>query len=58
VPQVDEEVAELQFRQKVITLLSDEGLITPERLELLDSWKSGHTGFSPHDRAAPGLGWR
>jgi hypothetical protein len=48
VPYVDEKAAELLFRQKVITLLSDEGLITRERLQLLDSWKSGHTGFSAH----------
>jgi hypothetical protein len=48
VPYVDEKAAELLFRQKVISLLSNEGLITPERLELLDSWKAGHTGFSVH----------
>jgi hypothetical protein len=28
----------------------DEGLLISERLELLDSWKSGHTGFSAHNR--------
>jgi hypothetical protein len=50
VPYVDEKSAELLFRQKVITLLADEGLITPDRLQLLDSWKSGHTGFSAHHR--------
>ena len=26
--------------------LYDEGLLGPERLELLDSWKSGHTGLA------------
>ena len=50
VPYVDEKSAELLFRHKVITLLADEGLITPDRLQLLDSWKSGHTGFSAHHR--------
>jgi hypothetical protein len=48
VPYVDERAAELLFRQKVVTLLSDEGLLERERIELLDSWKSGHTGFSAH----------
>jgi hypothetical protein len=50
VPYVDEKAAELLFRQKVLALLSREGLMTPERLELLGSWKSGHTGFSAHNR--------
>jgi hypothetical protein len=50
VPYVDEKAAELLFRQKVLSMLSDEGLLTSERLELLDSWKSGHTGFSAHNR--------
>ena len=36
VPLVDERVAELLFRQKVITQLSNEGLLGPERLELLE----------------------
>ncbi|HVS66900.1 MAG TPA: hypothetical protein VMT85_25715, partial [Thermoanaerobaculia bacterium] len=26
------------------------GVLGPDRLELLDSWKSGHTGFSAHNR--------
>jgi hypothetical protein len=34
----------------VLSILADEGLLGPERLELLDSWKSGHTGFSVHNR--------
>lgn len=37
-------------RQKVLAFLEEEGLLGPERLELLDSWKSGHTGFSAHSR--------
>ena len=40
------------FRQKVLSLLSQEGLIGPDRLALLDSWKRGHTGFSAHNRVA------
>ena len=58
VPYVDERAAELLFRQKVIARLSEEGLLGSERLELLDSWKSGHTGFSAHNRVtvAPGDG--
>lgn len=50
VPYVDEKAAELLFRQKVLAILADEGLLGPDRLELLDSWKSGHTGFSAHNR--------
>jgi hypothetical protein len=58
VPYVDERAAELLFRQKVISLLAGEGLLGPERLELLDSWRSGHTGFSAHNRVtlSPGDG--
>ena len=58
VPYVDQKAAELLFRQKVVTQLSNEGLRGPERLELLESWKSGHTGFSAHNRVtvAPGDG--
>ncbi len=33
---------------KVIRLLHDQGLLSQDRLELLDSWKTGHTGFSAH----------
>ncbi len=58
VPYVDERAAELLFRQKVIAQLVGEGLLGPERLELLDSWKSGQTGFSAHNRVtvSPGDG--
>ena len=37
------------FRRKVLALLSVEGLLSEERIELLDSWKHGHTGFSAHN---------
>ena len=50
VPYIDEKAAEMLFRQKVLAILDQEGLLGPERLELLDSWKSGHTGFSAHNR--------
>lgn len=50
VPYVDEKAAELLLRQKVLSFLSEEGLLGQERLELLESWKSGHTGFSAHNR--------
>ncbi len=55
---LDEKAAELLFRQKVISLLDGEGLLGPDRLDLLDSWKSGHTGFSAHNRVilSPGDG--
>lgn len=58
VPYVDEKAAELLFRQKVISGLAGEGLLGPDRLELLDSWRSGHTGFSAHNRVTvvPGDG--
>ena len=57
-PYVDEQAAELLFRKKVISRLASEGLLGPERVELLDAWKSGHTGFSAHNRVtlAPGDG--
>ncbi|MDX2435514.1 MAG: transposase [Acidobacteriota bacterium] len=45
---VDELLAELLFRHKVIRLLQVEGLLTQERTELLLSWR--HTGFSVHNR--------
>jgi hypothetical protein len=38
------------LRQKVLAFLEEEGLLGPERLELLDSWKSRHSGFSAHNR--------
>lgn len=47
---LDEKVAELLYRQKVLSIRAGEGLLGPDRLELLDSWKSGHTGFSAHNR--------
>ena len=50
VPYIDEKAAEMLFRQKVLAFLEEKGLLGPERLELLDSWKSGHTGFSAHNR--------
>jgi hypothetical protein len=58
VPYVDEKAAELLFREKVISLLAGEDLLGSDRLELLDSWKSGHTGFSAHNRVtlSPGDG--
>jgi len=46
---VDTRAAELLFRQKVIAFLAGEGLLDDDRIELLDSWKSGHTGFSAHN---------
>jgi hypothetical protein len=49
VPFVDTRAAELLFRHKVISLLAARELLTDERIELLDSWKSGHTGFSAHN---------
>jgi hypothetical protein len=49
-PYIDEKAAETLFRQKVLAFLDQGGLLGPERLELLDSWKSGHTGFSAHNR--------
>lgn len=58
VPYVDQKAAELLFRQKVISRLAAEDLLEPDRLELLDAWKSGHTGFSAHNRVtvSPGDG--
>ena len=50
VPYIDEKAAELLFRQKVMRLLHDHGLLSQERLEILDAWKAGHTGFSAHNR--------
>jgi hypothetical protein len=50
VPYVDEKAAELLFRQKVIRLLHDQELLSQNKLDLLDAWKAGHTGFSAHNR--------
>jgi len=49
VARVDPRAAELLFRHKVLSLLLARDLLTDERIELLDSWKSGHTGFSAHN---------
>jgi len=46
---VDTHAAELLFRHKVISFLAAEDLLNDARIELLDSWKSGHTGFSAHN---------
>ena len=56
VPYIGEKAAEMLFRQKVLTFLDGEGLVGPERLELLDSWKNGHTGFSVHNRVTVASG--
>ena len=49
-PYIDTRAAELLLRQKVIALLAGEGLLDEDRIELLDSWKSGgHSGFSAHN---------
>jgi hypothetical protein len=50
VPYVCEKSAELLFRQKVLSFLKEEGLLSSERLAILDAWKSGNTGFSAHNR--------
>ena len=34
--------------------LTAAGLLGAERIELLDSWKSGHTGFSVHNAVTVG----
>ena len=49
VPYIDTHAAEMLLRQKVLALLAGEGLLSEERIELLDSWKHGHTGFSAHN---------
>ena len=46
---VDTRAAELLFRHKVIAFLTAEDLLDDNRIELLDSWMSGHTGFSAHN---------
>ena len=43
---MDPGVAQRLFQHKVLALLEREGLITPERVALLLSWR--HTGFSVH----------
>ncbi len=47
VPFVDPAVAQRLFQHKVLAFLEREGLITPERVALLLSWR--HTGFSVHN---------
>ena len=49
VPYVDERAAEELFRHKVLALLRGRGLLSPERIELLLSWR--RSGFSVHNRA-------
>ena len=48
IPYVDTDAAERLFRNKVLSFLKAEGLLSEERLELLLSW-SHHTGFSAHN---------
>jgi hypothetical protein len=47
-PYVDEAAAERLFRHKVLALLRRRGLLSQERIELLDSWR--RSGFSVHNR--------
>jgi len=47
-PYVDERFAEELFRHKVLGLLRGRGLLSPERIELLLSWR--RSGFSVHNR--------
>jgi hypothetical protein len=56
VPYVDERAAEKLFRHKVLGMLRRRGLLSPERIELLLSWR--RSGFSVHNRvfAHPGDG--
>jgi hypothetical protein len=53
---VDERAAEEMFRHKVLGLLRRRGLVSPERIELLLSWR--RSGFSVHNPvfAHPGDG--
>jgi hypothetical protein len=46
IPYVDQTAAVELFRYKVFRFLAREGLVTPERIELLLSWR--HSGFSVH----------
>jgi hypothetical protein len=52
---VDEGAAEKLFRHKVLALLRRRGLLSQERIELLDSWR--RSGFSVHNRVVvhPGV---
>jgi len=47
VPYVDTKAAELLFRSKVIGFLKAEGLLSEQRIEMLQSWH--HSGFSAHN---------
>jgi hypothetical protein len=47
-PYVDEAAVEKLFRHKVVALLRRRGLLSQERIELLDSWR--RSGFSVHNR--------
>jgi Putative transposase len=47
-PYVDEGAAEKLFRHKVLALLRRRGLLSEQRIELLDSWR--RSGFSVHNR--------
>jgi hypothetical protein len=47
-PQADEGAAEKLFRHKVLALLRRRGLVSQERIELLNSWR--RRGFSVHNR--------
>jgi hypothetical protein len=50
IPYVDSHTAELLFRHKVLGLLRDRELITPERIDLLRSWRN--SGFGVHNRTS------
>ena len=47
IPYVDQTAAAELLRYKVFRFLAREGLVTPERIELLLSWR--HSGFSVHN---------
>ena len=47
VPYVHTATAENLFRHKVLSLLKKKGLLSDQRIELLDSWR--HSGFSVHN---------
>ena len=47
-PYVDEAAAEKLFRHKVLALLRRKGLLSQERIDLLNSWR--RSGFSVHNR--------
>ena len=47
IPYLDTKAAELLFRTKVLDFLKAEGLLTEQRIELLDSWQ--HSGRPARD---------